>query len=89
MPEGLTLETTPEPLDERVKIVEIPERVLLRYGFQVVGQIQYSKRNLKKCWKSSQKAEIETVGQVFTMRYNGPFTPWFMRRNEVAVEVEL
>src|SRR4030042_5691921 len=28
MPEGLTLETTPEPLDERVKIVEIPERVV-------------------------------------------------------------
>src|SRR4030065_780512 len=26
MPEGLTLETTPEPLDERVKIVEIPKR---------------------------------------------------------------
>jgi hypothetical protein len=35
------------------------------------------------------KAGIKTVGQVFTMRYNGPFTPWFMRRNEVAIEVEL
>jgi hypothetical protein len=36
-----------------------------------------------------EKAEIETVGQVFTIRYNGPFTPLFMRRNEVAVEIEL
>jgi hypothetical protein len=34
------------------------------------------------------KAGMNTIGQVFTMKYNGPFTPWFMRRNEVAVEVE-
>jgi hypothetical protein len=34
--------------------------------------------------KELTKAGIETVGQGFTMRYNGPFTPWFLRRNEVA-----
>jgi hypothetical protein len=49
MPEGFTLETTPEPLDERVKIVEIPERVVATLRFSVVGRIQYSKRNQKNC----------------------------------------
>ena len=33
MPEGFTLETTPEPLDERVKIVEIPERTVAALRF--------------------------------------------------------
>jgi len=33
MPEGFTLESTPEPLDNQVKIVEIPERVVAALRF--------------------------------------------------------
>jgi hypothetical protein len=88
MPEGLTLETTPEPLDDRVKIVEIPERVVAALRFS--GRWSYSifKKKVKEMREELAKAGIKTAGQVFSMRYNGPFTPWFMRRNEVAVAVE-
>jgi hypothetical protein len=89
MPEGLTLETTPEPLDERVNIVEIPERVVAALRFSGRWSNSILKKKSKEILDELMKAEIETVGQVFTMRYNGPFTPWFMRRNEVAVKVEL
>jgi hypothetical protein len=88
MPEGLTLETTPEPLDERVKIVEIPERVVAALKFSGRWSNLIFKKKAKELLKELTKAGIKTVGQVFTMRYNGPFTPWFMRRNEVAIEVE-
>jgi len=30
--------------------------------------------------------ELRVLGSVFLMRYNAPFTPGFMRRNEVGVE---
>jgi len=33
------------------------------------------------------KANMTTKGSVFTMLYNPPFTPSFLRRNEVAIEV--
>jgi hypothetical protein len=89
MPEGLTLETTPEPLDERVKIVEIPERVVAALQFSGRCSNSIFKKKSKKMIEELKKAGIETIGQVFTMRYNGPFSPWFMRRNEVAKEVEL
>jgi len=89
LPEGLTLETTPEPLDDRVKIVEIPERDVAALRFSGRWSNSIFKKKSKEMLEELTKAEIETVGQVFTMRYNGPFTPWFMRRNEVAVEVEL
>ncbi len=88
MPKGLTLETTPEPLDERVKIVEIPVRVVAALKFSGRWSNSIFKKKSKEMLQELTKAGIETIGQVFTMRYNGPFTPWFMRRNEVAVEVE-
>ena len=88
MPEGLTLETTPEPLDERVKIVEIHERVLAALKFSGRWSNSIFKKKSEEMLEELKKAGIKTVGQVFTMRYNGPFTPWFMRRNEVAVEIE-
>ena len=88
MPEGLTLETTPEPLDERVKIVEIPKRDVAALKFSGRWSNSIFKKKSKEMLEELKKAGIETIGQVFTMRYNGPFTPWFMRRNEVAVEIE-
>ena len=30
---------------------------------------------------------LEVIGEPVWARYNGPMTPWFMRRNEVMVEV--
>jgi hypothetical protein len=46
------------------------------------------KRKSEELLKELTEAGIKTVGQVFSMRYNAPFTPWFMRRNEVAITVE-
>jgi hypothetical protein len=43
----------------------------------------------KEMLEEPTKAGIKSVGQVFTMRHNGPFTPWFICRIEVAVLVEL
>jgi len=34
------------------------------------------------------EAKIKTKSNVFTMLYNPPFIPGFLRRNEVAVEIE-
>jgi len=31
---------------------------------------------------------LKVKGEAVLMRYNPPFTPWFLRRNEVAIEVE-
>jgi hypothetical protein len=88
MPEGLTLETTPEPLDDRVKIIEIPKRDVAALKFSGRWSNSIFKKKSKEMLEELTKAEIKTVGQVFTMRYNGPFTPWFIRRNEVAVTIE-
>jgi hypothetical protein len=88
MPEGYTIETTPEPLDERVKIVGIPERIVAALRFSGRWSDSILKKKSEELLKELTAAGIKTVGQVFSMRYNAPFTPWFMRRNEVAVAVD-
>jgi effector-binding domain-containing protein len=70
-----------------VKIVEIPERVVAVLKFSGRWSNSVFKKKSEEIIEELKKTGIKSVGQVFTMRYNGPFTPWFMRRNEVAVEV--
>jgi hypothetical protein len=88
MPEGFTLETTPKPLDNRVKIEEIPERVVATLRFSGRWSNSIFKKKSKEMLKELTEAGIKTAGNLFSMRYNGPFTPWFLRRNEVAIAVE-
>lgn len=89
MPEGFTLETTPEPLDDRVKIVEVPNRVVAALRFSGRWSNSIFKKKAEELLEEIKNAGIRVAGQVFSMRYNGPFTPWFLLRNEVAVPVKL
>jgi hypothetical protein len=89
MPEGFRLETTPEPLDDRVKIVEVPERVVAALRFSGRWSNSTFNKKTEELLVEIENAGLKVAGQVFSMRYNGPFTPWFLRRNEVAAEVEL
>ena len=88
MPEGYTIETTPEPLDDRVKIVEVPERVIAALKFSGRWSNSIFKKKTKELLVEIENARLKVAGQVFSMRYNGPFTPWFLRRNEVAVPID-
>jgi hypothetical protein len=87
MPEHYSLKTTPEPLDDHVKIVEVPERVVAALRFSGRWSDSLFRKKSTELQNELRKAGIKTAGQVFSMRYNGPLTPWFLRRNEVAMQV--
>jgi hypothetical protein len=88
MPSKLTLETTPLPLDSRVKIEEIPSRAIAVLRFGGSWSEDHFEEKTKELLQELANANITTKGSVFTMLYNPPFTPSFLRRNEVAIEVE-
>ena len=88
MPEEFALETTPEPSDNRVSIAEIPERLVAALCFSGGWSEAHFEKETQELLDELAKAEIKTKGKVFTMLYNPPFIPGFLRRNEVAVEVE-
>jgi hypothetical protein len=88
MPEEYTLENTPTPNDKRVRIEEIPERNIAVLKFSGRWTSSNFEEKSEQLLRQLKKLEIQTKGNLFSMRYNGPLTPWFLRRNEVAIEIE-
>ena len=87
MPAGYTLATLPEPLDAAVQLRELPP---LR-----VAAIQYSGRwtdenydeHLKLLRQRMNAAGLAARGEPVYARYDAPYVPWFMRRNEIWIEL--
>jgi|GEM_PF-1779087 len=80
-------EDVPEPLDSRVSIREVPSRELAVIRFRGRAQDRDVSSVRERLFAALREAGIPTVGTPFLMRYNSPFTPGFLRRNEVGVEV--
>ena len=89
MPEKYRLETTPKPVDERVKVTKVNDRFVAALRFSGRWSDSNFNAKSKELLEELAQAKVKTKGGVFTMLYNAPFTPWFMRRNEVAIEVEI
>ena len=88
MPQEFTFETTPVPLDGRVKIEELPERDIAVLRFSGSWSEDRFEAKKKQLIEELTREKVKTKGAVFTMLYNPPFTPTFLRRNEVAIEVQ-
>jgi hypothetical protein len=83
LPKGIMLANAPEPLDTRVKLREIsPSRVaVIRYsGFWTDSNY---KQHLETLEAALRTAGLAWTGEAVYSRYNAPFTPWFLRRNEI------
>ena len=83
LPEGVTLATAPEPLDARVKLREVPPTkfAVIRYsGFW--SESNYAE-HLEKLKTAARAANLVWSGEPVYSRYDAPYTPWFMRRNEI------
>ena len=88
MPASYTLETLPEPEDPKVTLRQVSARRMaaVRYsGFW--SEKNYLRYKLAlESWIHEKGLTI--VGDPIWARYNSPFTPWFLRRNEVLIPVD-
>jgi hypothetical protein len=89
VPSNYTRGTIPEPTDPNITIQELPARYLAVLRFSGWGREETVENKKKELLETLKENKIETKGEVVLMRYNPPFTPWFLRRNEVAVEVNI
>jgi effector-binding domain-containing protein len=88
MPGSYTLETLPGPEDPKVKLRQVPARRMaaVRYsGFwSEKGYLRY-KVELES-WID--RMGLTIAGDPIWARYNPPFMPWFLRRNEILIPVD-
>jgi hypothetical protein len=88
LPKGVTPTSAPEPIDPRVHLRLVPaaQWAVLRYS-GTWSQSNYLE-HLADLKASLAKAGVATQGEPVLARYNAPFTPWFMRRNEIWLAVD-
>lgn len=88
LPADYTPATAPTPTDSRVRLVVQPPQTLAVKSFSwwaTGGRVAKQRSALLETLAEN---GVDLRGEPFLLQYNDPYTPPFMRRNEVAVEVE-
>jgi len=87
MPASYSMATIPQPKDPSVTIRQVPKQYIaaIEYsGFWSQKNYQQHKDQLDAWIKQKQ---FTAIGEPVWARYNAPFTPWFLRRNEVLIPI--
>lgn len=87
LPAAMTQETAPEPTDPHVSIRTVPPclAAALRYSGRW-SQDSYD-RHCRSLLQAIETEGLEPIGTPRSARFDPPFKPWFLRRNEVAVDL--
>ena len=87
MPSAFTKETLPEPLDSRVKLVKIPGRLMAALSYSGTWSRDRYEGKEQRLKELIRQRGLKIEGEPVFARYNPPFMPWFLRRNEVLIPV--
>ena len=87
MPTTYSKESIPKPTNPAVEIKIQPARTIAVLRFSGRASQKDTAKQINKLYTTVQKHKLQTRGESFLMRYNSPFSPGFIRRNEVAVEI--
>jgi hypothetical protein len=87
VPSSFTWDTVPEPVDPRVRLRKVPERTIAALRFSGTWGEQRFRDHESKLRTLLAKQGLKADGEPIFARYNPPFTPWFMRRNEVLIPI--
>lgn len=87
LPAGMSEATAPAPNRPEVTLRTVPERL--------VAAVRFSGRWTLASWQKHRDALVESItsdgltvlGTPRFARFDPPYTPWFLRRNEVLVDV--
>lgn len=87
VPRKFNRETVPRPTDARIRIREVPPRTVAvwRYtGRWTEENFREHERELRALLKA-RSLQAEPGDSAIIARYDAPFMPWFLRRNEVLI----
>lgn len=83
LPRAVTLDAAPQPLDERVKLRQVPATRVAAIRFSGFWSDANYAEHLTRLQGALKTAGQAWTGEPVLSRYNPPITPWFLRRNEI------
>lgn len=87
MPAEWTMDTLPRPNDARVNIRELPVRRVAAIRFSGGPNEKKFEAKAQELSEYLHKQGYEIAGEPVYARYDPPWTPTFLRRNEVLIEI--
>ena len=87
MPKTYTLETLPIPDDPRVEIRQVPARKVAVFSYSGTWSESRFQDKLAEFQAELKKDGVHTIGEAILARFNSPFQIWFLRRNEIWIDI--
>lgn len=88
LPAEFNQRTPPQPSDARLKLRKVAARTVASWRYRGTWSVERMAEK-RSALLAALKANGKWLpqGETFWSRYDPPFMPWFLRRNEVQVEV--
>jgi hypothetical protein len=86
-----SLQQLPEPNNPRVQLIQVPESTYAAVQFTgAPGQQELDQRlsQLKQSLAADAEVKVPAEARPLYCRYNPPWTPWFLRTNELLLGVD-
>ena len=87
MPASYTMETLPAPDNSMVTLRKVYPRRMAAVRYSGFWSERNYKKNKIKLEEWIQKEGLTVTGVPIWARYNAPYVPWFMRRNEILIPI--
>lgn len=87
VPARYTLDTVPQPTDPTVRIRAIPAQQVAAWRYSGRWTEENYEQHEADLRRAMATRSLEATGEPILARYNPPFMPSFMRRNEVLIPV--
>jgi SOUL heme-binding protein len=88
LPSSFTADTVPQPLDPELRVRQLDAQWVAARTYSGRSSERNYRDNEAELLRLLQAAKVVPMGPPSLAIYNGPFTPWFLRRNEVIVPVQ-
>ena len=88
MPAAYTLATLPEPTDARVKLRQVAGKTVAAHQYSGGWSQSNYDEHLNILKNALTKDNVKVQGEPLYSRYNGPMTPWFLRKNEIWFNIQ-
>lgn len=88
LPEGFTLQNAPSPNNPNIHLRSIPARLVAVIRFSGGWSTRNYQQHLQMLRIALKETGLIAVGTPRFARYDPPFKPWFMRHNEILLDLE-